>query len=66
MTNDTNLQQIAHRMIASRMGVHRQSHESAAAAVSVVQTLLNALSPLVGTIGSQALLRQGAPVQTVR
>ncbi|MDQ6735645.1 MAG: hypothetical protein M3Z35_16260 [Nitrospirota bacterium] len=56
MTSPQNLQQIARQMIVSRMGAKPPPHELASAAVSIVETLVNTLSPLVGSIGSQALL----------
>ncbi len=56
MNHVPNLQQIARRMIVSRMGANPPSHEQASATVRVVETLVNNLSPLVGSIGSQAIL----------
>ncbi len=56
MVDAPNLQQIARRMIVSRMGANPSSHAQASTTVRVVETLVNNLSPLVGSIGSQALL----------
>ena len=56
MTSASKLQQTARRLITSQMGANRQPHEPASVAVSVFETLLTTLSPLVGTFGSQALL----------
>ena len=58
MPNGPNMQQIARRMIVSRMGANTHPHELASAAVIVIERLVNNLAPLVGTVGSQALLRR--------
>ncbi|MEP6601857.1 MAG: hypothetical protein ABJB49_08595 [Nitrospirota bacterium] len=56
MVDAPNLQQLVCRMIVSRVGANPSSDEQASATVRIVETLVNNLSPLVGSIGSQALL----------
>ena len=52
------LRQIAHRLMTQQVGTRRDAGELAFAAVNVYATLLTSLSPLLGDLGSSALLRR--------
>ncbi len=52
------LRQIAHRLMTQQVRTRHDADELASAAVNVYATLLNTLSPLLGDIGSSALLRR--------
>jgi hypothetical protein len=52
------LRQIAHRLMTQQAGTRRDAGELASAAVNVYATLLTSLSPLLGDLGSSALLRR--------
>jgi hypothetical protein len=59
MMNDApTLQQAVRRLMIDQIGPRRTAEERAAAAIRVYETLLNSLSPLVGSVGSQAMLRR--------
>ena len=52
------LRQIAHRLMTQQVGTSRDSDSVASAAVTVYRQLLDSLSPLLGELGSAALLRR--------
>lgn len=64
MASAPKLQEVARRLITSQMGANRQPHELVSVAVSIFETLLTTLSPVVGTFGSQALLGRSLTLTT--
>jgi len=58
MNGTPTLQQVAHRLITQQVGTSPDPDRVASAAVTVYTQLLGTLSPLLGELGSAALLRR--------
>jgi hypothetical protein len=58
MNGAPKLQQVAHRLMTQQVGTSRDPDSVASAAVTVYTQLLSNLSPLLGELGSAALLRR--------